>query len=213
MLKYIILSFAFLIFLGCKDDNPITIIKPGVPPTYDTVEIGSYFPAYPNSYWMYQDLNGDTIIHQTDSAYFLFSNYNPINNPYDTTKYYAPLYDSMIVKKYSLYVGSSSYHESGWKTILPDSIYIGNMFTEQYIWSSTYYSGKITAIDTTMEISSVQYDSVLVVVEYIGPSVGTFTYGRTYYAKNIGIIKTEYWGINGDSITSEEILIKYHIER
>jgi hypothetical protein len=212
MKKFIISALIPLAIISCEDDNQKEY-RPNIQ-IYDTVTIGDYFPVYPNSYWIYTGSDGDTIIHKTDTGYFLWSNYNPINNPYDTVKYYVTTYDGKAVKKYNIYVGTDSYHESGWETILPDSIYIGNLFQKRYDWPNTYYSGKIQTIDTTLIFNSLHYDSVLIVLEYCGPSVGILPFGKTYFAKNIGIIKTERCSYQSfDSIVSEEFLINYHIEK
>ena len=180
--------------------------------SYDTVKIGEYFPVYPNSYWIYKNQNGDTVIHRTSLQYHLFSNYHPVNSPYDTIKYYATLYDSMKVDYYSIYIGSHSYHESGWKRILPDSIELNMLFQENYIWANTYNSGKIETIDTSITIQTKLYNSVIIVQEYTDPSLGALNCGRTFYAKDIGIIKKELRDINTDSITFEELL-DYNINR
>jgi hypothetical protein len=212
MKKIIIQVLILLLILSCEKENQKEII-PDIP-EYDTVAFGDYFPVYPNSYWIYLNKSGDTIIHKTDSIYTLWSNYNPVNNPYDTVKYYVTKYDGKAVNKYSIYVGSDSYHESGWESILPDELYKGNLFQERYDWPNTYYSGVIQTIDTTIMIHSNYYDSVVIVMEYCGPSPGILPYGKTFYAKKIGIIKTERCSYQSfDSIYSEEFLIRYHIEK
>ncbi|MBK7467339.1 MAG: hypothetical protein IPJ43_11235 [Saprospiraceae bacterium] len=221
MYKYVPLILFLLHIISCDKAANVTIDnKPTNVPIdsnhtvkYDTAMIGGYFPVYPNSYWIYLDLNGDTIVHKTDSAYTLWPKFNPINNPYDTVKYFISKYDTMPVKKYSLYVGSKSYHESGWRKILPDSLYKNNLFDQQYILPNSYYSGLIQTIDTSLEINKIQYDSVIIVLEYYGPSIGKFPYGKTYYAKNIGIIKSESWDLSGNTKISEKCLIKYKIGR
>jgi PKD repeat protein len=177
-----------------------------------------YFPVFPNSYWIYLKSNGDTIIHKTDTAYILWSDYNPAWGPYDTTKYYVMKYDEKPVKKYSIFEGKDSWSDDGWLRILPDSLYIGNLFLERYHWPNkfvnVFYSGEILTIDTTLILNSVRYDSVLIVLEYCGSGIGQSPYGKTYYAKNIGIIKKELWNYNyKDSIISSEELLKYHIEK
>lgn len=212
MKKYFLPVLILLILAGCKKETPLVIDDNTGTPSYDTAAIGNYFPVYPDSYWIYLDSNGDTIVHRTTPGYYLWSNYNPINNPYDTTKYYVTLYDSMAVVTYTIFVGSGSYHESGWETLLPDSIYPGKLFQKRYAWPNSYFSGKIKAMDTSMVINSFQYDSVVEVLEYYGPSLGILPYGKTFYAKHVGIIKKERcYYTSFDSILSEEYLINYSI--
>lgn len=211
LIKQIVYCILFILFLTkCKKETDVSIPSSNIP-IYDTAKIESYFPAYPKSYWKYLTLSGDTIIHQCSPTYNLVSNYNPINNPFDTIKYYASLYDSMIVKGYHLNLGSHSYHESGWKTLLPDSLYINNLFQECYFWPTTYQSGKIVAIDTSIIIKNHLYSNVIIVEEYTGPGIGAIKYGKTYYAKNIGIIKQEQVKIPSDTIQFMAELIDYKI--
>lgn len=212
MIRYLFPILFLLFFVSCKEEDPIDIGKNAT--KYDTVVSGDYFPVYPNSYWKYLKLNGDTVIHKTDSVYTLWSDYNAINNPYDTTKYYVTKYDGLAVDKYLIHVGSHSYHESGWKRILPDSIVIGNKFEKQYIWPNTHDGGIIQTVDTSLYINSVLFDSVIVVLEYTGPFLWSVPCGITYYAKHIGIIKSvSCFYQSFDSIISEESLINYSIGR
>ncbi len=221
MKKYIMYILAFFVLTSCEKEN--LTVDNTVPdedsisllPVYDTVPMGEYFPAYPNSYWIYLNLDGDTVIHKTDTIYSLHSNYHPYQNPYDTTKYYACKYDGRTVKKYELSVRSNHYvHETSWETILPDNLYEGNLFLKHYSWPYTYSSGRILKIDTTVMLNSTSYDSVIIVLEYLGPGIGCVPHGKTYYAKNIGIIKKETCTGEGfDKITSQEILLNYHIEK
>ena len=207
-----------IIILSCEEDNQkdnnSNIPDYDTVSSYNTVSIGEYFPVYPNSFWIYLNSNGDTVVHKTDSIYSLWSNYNPINYPNDTTKYFVTKYDRKAVKKYSIYIGTDSYHEGGWETILPDSIYPGNLFEMRYDWPNTYYRGKIQTIDTTLKVNSIFYDSVIIVLKYYGPQDGKLPFGKTYYAKNIGIIKTERCTYQSfDSIISAESIISYHINK
>jgi len=205
MIKYTFIMLFLTILLSCEEEKQPVINNDVI--KFDTVAIGEYFPVYPNSFWIYFSLNGDTIIHKTDSSYSL------INNPFDTTKFYVPIYDGLPVIKYKIHTGYHSYRESGWENILPDSLYVGNLFLKLYVYPTTYYTGKIQTIDTSLLINSIYYDSVITVLEYCGPSFGTtIPFGKTYYAKNIGIIKTERCNYQSfDSIFSEEFLIEYLI--
>ena len=212
MKKIVLIFISVLIYFGCKKENDDVKDKNDII-KYDTVEIGVYFPVYPNSHWLYINQKGDSVLHKTSMTYQLFSNYNPINNPYDTIKYYATQYDSMKVDYYSIYIGSNSYHESGWKMLLPDSIELDNLFQENYIWPSTYNSGKVVAIDTSLLIQNHLYKSVIIVQEFTGPNLGALKCGKTYYAKGIGIIRKEFVDISTDSIKEVEDLIEYKINK
>lgn len=84
---------------------------------------------------------------------------------------------------------------------------------EHYQWPNTYKAGKIIVIDTSLHIQSKIFDDVLIVQEYTGPTPGALKCGKTFYAKNIGIIRKEYTAITTDSITSFEDLIDYKVNK
>ncbi|MBP7508544.1 MAG: hypothetical protein KA807_12020 [Prolixibacteraceae bacterium] len=186
---------------GNKNTNEVKI---------DTIFPRNYFPAYPNSYWMYVTSKNDTIVHKTDSIYFLNTNYDPYKNPYDSSLYYAPRYDGKTVKGYLLELGTTDYHSSRWRLLIDDSLYTNKVFSSCYIWPNANWYGKVMNIDTTILLNSNQYDSVIVIMEYSSPPGYENQYIKYYYAKNIGIIKKEEWYLY-DNITYEENLIDYKI--
>ncbi|MFN8208711.1 MAG: PKD domain-containing protein [Bacteroidales bacterium] len=198
---------------GMVSDTAVQIIKIDLPETkqYDTIFPLPYFPAYPDSWWKYVNHQGDTVIHTTSPGYNLYLGYHPVYSPYDTSGFYAPVYDGHFVNRYKLHYDQVSYHGGSWKTLFPEEVSKGLMFLENYIWPSTYYSGQIESVDTTVVVQSVSYDSVIVVYEYLGPCLGCLPYGRTYYAKNTGIIKSVRWAQINDSIISSEELIDFRI--
>lgn len=104
MQKFILILIITFLYFSCKKERSIIINVEHPPETYqyDTVKIGDYFPVYPSSYWTYKNQNGDTITYKTSLDYQLFSNYHPYHNPYDTTKYFATLYNGKIVKCYKI---------------------------------------------------------------------------------------------------------------
>ncbi|MEZ5106864.1 MAG: hypothetical protein R2757_20330 [Draconibacterium sp.] len=172
----------------------------------DTFKIGEYFPVYPNSKWVYLNQLGDTVKYMTSLNYEKCTLYQWYTDKIDTV-FYATRYNGFIVNKYEILEGSSSYHESPWKRILPDNLVLNKYFEEDYRYPSTYYRGKIIAKDTTF----LNFNSVIFVNEYIGPESGNISIGKTYYAKNIGIIRTEQWYAGEDSIRAFEELIDYKI--
>lgn len=173
---------------------------------FDTVSMGNYFPAYPGSFWKYLDSNGDTTRIETSPTYVLFQYQQ------NGQQYYGTRYNGQIVDKYRLSTGQSVYGITKWEIILPDNLYAGNVFTRKVIQPTTECSGTILAVDTSITINSIQFDSVIVVKEASGP-IGNGTYfpsENKYYAKHIGIIKIEVLN-SADSIINTLNVTDYFV--
>lgn len=216
-IRYIFLLIILLNVFGCKkkeDNSPIvpdTTSHVQIDTTViDTIFPGNYFPAYPGSHWTYLTSDGDTNFHSTDSTYKIFSHYDPFYNENDSSLYYAPLYDGSIVKKYLISNGPINRWTNGWIRILPESIYVSVLY-EEYEYRPTFLQyGQIWTIDTSMNINSFHFDSVLVVTELSGPSGTEIVIGKTYYAKNVGIVKKERMNYIG-TISYEENIIDFFV--
>ena len=204
-------GFLLLLFIivGCSEDNDDGDYKKDEV-KIDTLFPRDYFPVYPNSYWIFKTSNNDTIVHKTDSIYFLNTNYDPYKNPYDSSLYYAPRYDGKTVKGYLISLGTTDYHSSRWRKIIDDRLFVGKVFSSCYLWPTSYWYGKVMNVDTSILINSNQYDSVIIIMEYSNPPGYENQYIKYYYAKNIGIIKKEEWFLYDDT-TYEENLINYKI--
>lgn len=199
------LLIVLMVIVGCKKEEAAQEEEIVTETTIETIYPESYFPAYPGSFWEYEDSNGDTTRVETSPTYVLSYSQNGPN-------YYAPHYDGMVVRKYLISTSATDYHSSKWKRILPDELYVGNVFLQKYVHPSTDYSGTILAIDTSISINGIQYDSVIVVKESNGPN-GNGTYhplANMYYAKHIGVIRTEVYNGSG-TITNTIDVIDYFV--
>jgi hypothetical protein len=219
MKKYLLLLTIPFVIFSCKKqkettpEEPEIVVEPPAP-GIDTAVIGPYFPAYPKSIWYYVNSKKDTIIHKTDSAYtFLPANwtkeiYDPSpSDPVDAKPCYVTYYDAHPVKGYRLHSGRISQYTAGWALLLPDNIYKGNYYASEYIVSSTWFYRNIDAVDTSIVVNNVKYDSVLAVRTIHGYDKSNVS--RTYYAKHIGIIRLDL--LFRDSITDSQLLISYKI--
>jgi hypothetical protein len=217
---FVLLSF-FLGFISCDKDN---VEKPD---EYKTIVPLDYFPAFPGSYWVYD--NGKTlkVADQYEKYIFNSAHYSA-----------SPKYDTLLLPKLILngffnsndsfaYVNEyaitkaniSSYKDPAFKCILSefeDSIFeIGGRDQIHKI------VGKTIKKDTSIIINSRKYENVLITIELDlscneqgGYPVDSCAYKREFYAKGIGLIKREsgsYIPVN--KWTTDFELKEYHIEK
>lgn len=232
----------FLLFLGLyfckKKDVPNDTDKPGVTATVipiDTLLPGSYFPAYPGSYWNYVDDKNASVSHTTGPVYVLDSipNYNSIYTATSVTKAYVPTYDGVKIWGLSEHVSyqnwvshSSIIYQQGLRMIVPDTMPVGYQWMiEPRRYNSTYADNgtiaKIIAKDTTIQILGTNYYPTIVVYCWSWycesssscnqPAI--YANWRKYYTKNIGLIKMEtlQGSTTSFSVTGEYHLLNYHI--
>ena len=208
-MKQTAIIFSLVFLLSCRKehkDTPIVVTGP----TYDTIFPGSYFPAYPHSYWIYRSSEGTTVTYKTDSLYSLHTNYDRYQNPSDSSLYYAPVYNGRVVKGYLLSLATSDYHSSRWEVLIDNNLYVGKEFGSYYSWPANYNYRKVLSIDTAVTVSSHVYDSVIILMEYSNPPGTWYRYSKIYYAKHVGVIKRLDWH-STDSSFYEENLVDYRI--
>jgi hypothetical protein len=78
MKKFVLILFSTLLLTNCKKhsknaDEPLAEPTPDAAVKYDTVKPGSYFPAYPGSYWKYLENNTLTVTYSTSPNWVLDS--------------------------------------------------------------------------------------------------------------------------------------------
>ncbi len=208
--------------ISCEKDKEI---KPIESVAYDTIIPLDYFPAYPGSYWIYD--NNDTLKVADQYEKYIFN-----SAEYDEV----PDYDTLILPKLILngvfnptdtfaYVNGysiskeriSDYRDPAFKYILSeteDSTFaIGGRFQIHQI------IGKTIKTDTSIIIGSATYDNVLITIELDlacheqgGYPIDSCAYKREYYAKGIGLIKRESGGyIPDENWTTDFELKEYNI--
>ncbi len=194
---------------------------------YDTIKPLSYFPAFPGSYWIYD--NGDTL--RVADQYQMFvegiGNGDPLF--YDTiilpklelNNIYMSYGLNGFVKQYELTTpsGASYIPSPTYQSILStkmDSVFINGPPIQGH-----YLMAKTIAVDTVIYIGAIKYENVIVTM-YWDDACITAGYGNSpedcadlkeYFGKNIGLIKREH-RYHADTIFIKDFeLTDYHIEK
>lgn len=182
--------------------------------SHDTINTSPYIAAYPNSYWVYS--NGDTVfcnmfkkfpyISKTYWVDYSLSLYGII---YPIDSIYLPVLGNqpIINDKYLNYLWQYN-HEIVLVSTLKDQI-----FHNSYDEREGIELIKAIAIDTSIEIGNQLYENVIIMERGGGATGSSFEdlwgYERTYYAKNIGLIRKEHRSAE-DSIYSNDFdLVDY----
>ena len=223
------LYFAFLIFLGmlisCNKDIEIQAINNFV--AFDTIKPMEFFPAYPGSYWIYDNNETLKVANQYEKYIYNSAGYtsepeydtlvlpkfilNGIYNQGDTFAY---------LKEYSLSKSSSSnYRDPAFKKLL--SLTEGSEFVIGEAVQGHKTTGKTIKVDTSIFIGTQKYENVIVIIQFDNSFLSEFAqtpeecaFLREYYAKNIGLIKREKRNYPMDTVFIKDIEItKYEINR
>lgn len=195
-LKYILLTFAI--------GSLIVSCEPKAEP--DFVYPLEYLPAYPGSYWIYN--NGDQIV--TSSSYVLHSYQSSLSSLETTEEVYVPMYDGEYLYEYTITQNSTEYPV---KKLLEETVG-GNP------WMVSDFNGEPTMRAVTKSLDSIiisfppyadpmdsilVFKDVLVVVEYVD-SLGEDNWNlKEYYAKDVGLVRVE---ANNPYDTLNSIVIK-----
>jgi hypothetical protein len=203
--EYSIFTFVMVVvFLSsCKKDEI----------NYKTIYPLPYFPVYPGSYWKYITENGDTITQTTSADYLLDSYYIDELEGIKTTPVYVPLWNNIPIYGYSTprkYISTFGLRQIPFLKF-EKGIYWTTSISEYYIVESA----KTIAVDTSIIVNGVIYDSVIVVEGFRQDKYHVTDDTYTYYAKNIGLIKKVHLSImlpnGGWDTTSVLNIIDYHI--
>jgi len=223
--RNLIFSIVLIIVLIACGKAPITPANNSSQVTYDTIFPLKYFPAYPGSYWIYD--NGDTLKVEGFEKYIFNS------ESFDAV----PKYDTLIlpklvlngiynfpdtfafVKGYAISKSKNSdYRDPAFKDIL--STTQGSEFTIGAAFQGHKLTGKTIKVDTTISIDGVSYDSVIVTIQFdyactsMGDSPENCATIKEYYAKNVGLIKREKKAYAIDTVFIKDFeLIDFEIVR
>ncbi len=178
MKKELIFLGFILVFASCKKDNIIPIIKPQ-----------PYLPAFPGSYWTYS--NGDRTVVQDD---YVVHSYQPdINSPAYTAEKRVPKIDDKFLYGYEITQNSTNHPL---KKLLEETV--GSAWEVNNINGDEIMRQTIQVLDTVrLEFTPKEhakdstYRNVVVVVEFI-KRLGNANWNiKEYYAKGVGLIKSE----------------------
>jgi len=210
--------------ISCEKDNEK---KPNDSVIYDTIKPLDYFPAYPGSYWIYDNNDTLKVANQYEKYIFNSSGYTA-----------EPDYDTLILPKLILngifnspdtfaYVNGysisksneSNYRDPAFKELL--SLTEGSEFTIGGAIQGHKITGKTIKVDTTINIGTTEYKNVIITIQFdyacvsgTGGSPENCATIREYYAKDVGLIKreTRNYPINTDFLKDFE-LIKYEVKK
>ncbi len=210
-----------LVFYSCKKDNNTNTDGNN---HFDTIKPLSYFPAFPNSYWVYDNNETLKVASQYEKHIYNTAGYTAVPE-YDTlflpklilNNIYNKGDSTAFVKAYSISKESkSSYRDPTFKTILSltkGEFIIGGAFQGHEI------IGKTISTDTTIYIGNKKYENVIAVIIFdyacqtAGYSPEECATVREFYAENVGLIKRETRNFPLDTNFIKKIeLVEYHIK-
>jgi hypothetical protein len=186
-----------LFFSGCVSDK-LDIAPETCSPEQSP---GIYFPAYPQSWWIYRNQQNQFVKFEISDKYESF--YGKC----------VPEFLNLIQENHKVYVDGEFFfldHYAGLGEVLEsnsiiyslirDSIFtcpveFSSMYVNHYFESVTDVNARrvTTALDTTVLINSSQtFSDVIIVKEYYtyGPALNHYHF-NDYFAKNIGLIKRD----------------------
>ncbi len=189
---------------------------------YNIIKPLDYFPAYPGSYWIYDNYDTLKVAEQYEKYIFNSEGYTAV-----------PDYDTLILPKLILngvffaYVNgysisksnASNYRDPAFKEFL--SLTEGSEFTIGSAIQGHKITGKTIKLDTTINIGTTEYKNVIITIQFDyacvygkGGSPEDCATLREYYAKDVGLIKreTRNYPIDTDFVKDIE-LIKYEIKK
>jgi hypothetical protein len=198
---FIIVLWIVILLLSCKKDQE----------NYEIIYPGSYFPVYPNSWWVYKDQDDALTTHSVDQAYRLnkYITWAEDNKTEYSDPCYVPFYDGQPIYGYYKIDKGSAYPFVSCNTKWPilseqtgftfEKKWVDHRYTDAYEMvrvKGKYFNGK---------------DSILVQEVYISPAHYTDIITTQEWAKNIGLI-LQY---STDTITgvtfSRSWLIDYYV--
>lgn len=214
----------FIGLISCEINNET---KPIDSVGYDTIRPLDYFPAFPGSFWIYDNNDTLKVVNQYEKYIFNSSGYT-----------LDPDYDTLILPKLILngvfnpsdtfaYVNGcsisrskeSDYRDPAFKILL--SLTEGSEFTIGGVIQGHKITGKTIKVDTTINIGMTEYKNVIITIQFdyacvlaTGSSPEDCATLREYYAKDVGLIKreTRNYPIDTDFVKDIE-LIKYEIKK
>jgi hypothetical protein len=211
-------------FISCKEDNGTDPVDNVV---YDTIKPLDYFPAYPGSYWIYDNNDTLKVAEQYEKYIFNSAGYsavpdidtlilpklilNGIYNPTDTFAY---------VNGYSISKSNkSNYRDPAFKKLL--SLIEGAEFTIGGAIQGHKITGKTINADTTIIIGTTEYKNVIMTIQFdyacvlgTGSSPEDCATLREYYAKDVGLIKRESRNYPMDTVFTVDFeLTQYMINK
>lgn len=198
-------GFGVIIFLtGLISCDKDTETNPSNSVVYDTIQPLNYFPAYPGSYWVYDNNDTLKVAGQYEKYIFNAAGYTAepdydtlilpkliLNGVFNLTDTYAYVNGHSISK-----ASESNYRDPAFKELL--SLTEGSEFIIGGAVQNHKITGKTIKVDTVITIGAIEYNDVVMTIQFdeacvsgTGGSPEDCATLREYYAKDIGLIKRE----------------------
>ena len=179
--------------ISCEKDNEI---KPDDSVVYDTIKPMDYFPAFPGSYWIYDNNDTLKVADQYEKYVFNSAGYTAepdydtlilpkliLNGIYNGSDTFAYVKENSISKK-----SNSNYRDPAFQELF--NVNEGGHFVFQghHAGTSHYVSGYTIKTDTTIEINNIVYNHVLITIRYDDYWMEApikCGYLKEYYAKDV----------------------------
>lgn len=147
-----------------------------------------YFPAYPASYWTYN--NGQTV--KVDPGYFLHAYEDSIGSNHKTDEIYVPRIDEEYVYEYSITQNST---RVPLKKLLSenagDPAWIVDYWNGKPVYRKTVATDNAITLRDTIYNMDTTYTNVISVIEYAEALGEENWFIKEYYAQYIGLIRRE----------------------
>ncbi len=210
--------------ISCEKDKET---KPEDNIVYDTIKPLEYLPAFPGSYWIYDNNDTLKVADQYEKYIFNSAGYTAVpdydtlmlpklilNGVFNQPDTYAYLNEYSISKS-----NESNYRDPAFKELL--SLTEGSEFTIGGAIQGHKIKGKTIKVDTTIYIGTTEYKNVIMTIQYdyacvlgTGGSPEDCATLREYFAKDVGLIKreTRNYPIEIEFVKDIE-LIKYKLNK
>lgn len=194
---------------------------PSLVAVFDTIQPLEYFPAFPGSYWVYDNDDTLKVAGQYENYIFNSAGYTAVPD-YDTlvlpklilNGIYNPGDRFAYVNGYSISKASlSSYRDPAFKEIL--SLNKGDELLIDGAVQGHQITGRVIKADTSITIDDKTYEHVIVTIHFDrmctmnGFSESECAFKREYYAKGIGLIKRESRNYPIDTVFVKEIALRH----
>lgn len=186
--------------MGCtKDTTPVVKV-------YPTIEPLSYFPAYPGSYWEYND----SLLLEVSDNYVQYVYNKGVHESYHKDTLMLPELKTIgifngngkrsYVKEYE--ISRPNYDPSSWQNGPFQPILSPNLgeefYVKYYTGSGVYYKGRNVKMDTSINVAGTTYTNVTIQRFYssqypVTPTVQNYFCAtkRDFYAKDVGLIRRD----------------------
>lgn len=190
-------------------------------PIPETVYPLPYFPAYPGSYWIYQNNLTLRVADQYEEYIFNKNSYDDVPD-YDTLLLPKLIANGIFngpdsfayVKEYSISKAKNSgYRDPAFYGILSEEE--GARFPITGSFGGYQTIGKTIKVDTTITVNDVEFQHVIIVIRYDAAcpmSNEVCATQKEYYARDVGLIRRENREYPNGMVTTLE-LVDYKINK